>query len=200
MNISIKQNGKTKELKSVGFMELFQGLPINKGANMFGKHFKQMIVLLSVLFISSCVTPRAHFQSKTYKPTKKAVIRYSLSANIFQPDAVQQRRMDARMKMQDFCGSQKPVIISEQKEEKTSGYYTDTSYHDYSNQHSNQYGSVHSNRSSRYGGHRYGGYQTGQSNTYGSSHGNVSSATSGGAHTVSRPIVNTYNIITFECE
>ncbi len=167
---------------------------------MFMKYFKQSIILLSFLFISSCVTPRAHFQSKTYKPTKKAVIRYSLDANIFQSDAVQQRRMDARMKMRDFCGSQKPVILSERKEEKTSGYYTDTSYRDYSNQHSNQFGSAHSNRSSHYGGHRYEGYKTGQSNTYSSSHGNVSSAAHGGAYTVSKPIVDAYNIITFECK
>ena len=136
------------------------------------KHLKYLISLFFILSTLSCVTPRANFQSKTYTPHKKAVISYSLESNLFQPDAVQQRRLDARMKMEDFCGSQDPEIISEQKKEKTSGYYTSTSYQDHSDRHSRGYSRINRDQFS---------------------------SASGSSSTVSKPIVRTYNIIEFEC-
>ena len=133
---------------------------------------KYTISLFFLLSIFSCVTPRAVFQSKTYKPQKKGVISYSLDFNLFQPDAVQIRRIDAKMKMEEFCGPNEPVIVSERKSQKTSGYYTNTSYHDHSDRHSIGYNRVNRNQFS---------------------------STSGSASTVSRPIVHSYSIIDFEC-
>lgn len=130
--------------------------------------------------IPSCITPRATFQSKIYKPQKKGVISYSLMPVLFQSDAVQTRRMDAKMKMEEFCAPKKPVIVSEKREEKTAGYYTSTSYQDYSNQYSGSYGTAGKNQYSSTGG--------------------GTSSTSGSASTMSQPIVNTYNIISFECK
>ena len=143
------------------------------------KKYLNIVVLLFLFFLQSCVTPRAEFQSKVYKPEKKAVIRYNLSPTLFQSNAVQKRRMDAELKMEDFCGQQKPVIFSEKKEEIQTGYYTNTSYNDQSNQNSNQFGVA--------------GRQQ-----FSSASSNVQSA-SGSASTVSQPIIKTYNVISFEC-
>ena len=139
---------------------------------MITKQLKYAISLFFLLPLLSCVTPQAVFQSKTYKPHKKGLISYSLDFNLFQPDAVQKRKMDARMKMEEFCGSEDPVIVSERKAQKTSGYYTNTSYHDHSDRHSIGYNRFHRDSFS---------------------------SSSGSASTVSRPIVHTYNIINFEC-
>lgn len=144
---------------------------------MFVKHLNYTIAFLAFICTSSCVTPRATFQSKTYQPQKKGVITYSLTVSLFQPDAVYQRRMDAKMKMEDFCGSQEPTIISETKKEETTGYHTSTSYQDRSNEYSRK---QHSRR-------------------YHKAHKNLFSSASGSASTVSQPIIKTYNIINFEC-
>ena len=137
------------------------------------KHLKHAISLFFLLSLLSCVTPQAVFQSKTYKPHKKGIISYSLDFNLFQPDAVQKRKIDARIKMEEFCGPEEPVIISERKSQKTSGYYTNTSYRDHSDHHSIGYNRAHRDHFS---------------------------SSSGSASTVSRPIVHTYNIISFECK
>ena len=143
------------------------------------KKIRYLIICSVFLLLSACVTPKAEFQSKTYQPKKEAVIRYSLSPNIFRPEAVQERRMDAEMKMKSFCGGQKPYITSEKKEEKQTGHYTSTSYSDQSNESSVQQGVV--------------GRQ------YFDSVGNKSQSTYGSANTVSKPIIKTYNVIFFEC-
>lgn len=170
-------------------------------------YLKYFLLFFFMFFLCSCVTPRAEFQSKTYSPQKKAVLKYSLAPNLFQPDAVQQRRLDAEMKMKHFCGNQEPHILSEEKEEKQTGYYTDTSYHDRSDQRTSKHGSYggrHSSQSAnRYGG--YGGHGYSSKDKYGSyggqhgSRGDRSDRRSGGSRTVSQPIIKTYNIISFEC-
>ena len=176
------------------------------------KYLKYFLIFCSIFFLFSCVTPRAEFQSKTYSPQKKAVIKYSLASNLFQPEAVRQRRMDAEMKMESFCGDQKPFILSEQKEERQSGYYTNTSYHDQSDQRTNKYGAYGGQQShftknvNRYGSYGRHGYQYGSKDKYGSykggysSVGNKSGRRSGRSRTVSQPIIRTYNIISFECK
>ena len=80
------------------------------------------------------------------------------------------------MKMEEFCGSQKPEIISETRKKQTAGYYTSTSYQDHSNEYSRRHHIDHR------------------------AHKNLFSSASGSASTVSKPIVNIYNIISFECK
>ena len=147
--------------------------------------FQAAAILFLSAFILSCVTPRAHFQKRTYKPEKSGVIRYSLNPMLFQGDIVQQRRMDAQMKMSEFCSPKQPEILSEQKKEEVKGHQTSTSYRDYSDTHASAISSAaripHYSRSRTSSGARQ-------------------SSRSGGSDTVSRPIIRTYNIISFACK
>ena len=118
------------------------------------------IAFISLILISSCVTPQAVFQSKVYQPQKKGIIRYSLNPLLFQPDAIQQRRRSAKIKMKEFCETKEPKVISEERVEQTAGYHTHSSYQDHFNEYSD----------------------------------------SGDVSTISQPIVNTYNVINFECQ
>lgn len=136
------------------------------------------------LFLS-CATPRAYFQKRIYKPDKSGLIRYRLDPVLFQPDIVQQRRMDATMKMADFCRPKQPAILSEQKKEEIKGHQTSVSHRDYSDTHS-------SSVSSLAGTPYYGRSRI--------SSGGQNRSRFGGSETVSRPITETYNVISFECK
>ena len=94
------------------------------------------IASISLILISSCVTPQAVFQSRIYQPQKKGIIKYSLNPLLFQPDAGQQRRQSAKMQMKEFCETKQPKIISEERVEQTAGYHTRSSYQDHFNEYS----------------------------------------------------------------
>ena len=135
--------------------------------------------------LSACVTPRAEFQTKVYQPKKKGTIRYSLRPLLFQSDAVGQRRMDAQSKMENFCQPEKPVIVSERKQEKEVGYYSRSSHS----------GTGHSGTS-------YHNYSTGApivrpNVTTGAV--NTHSHVGGSSSTYSAPDIIHYNIVNFEC-
>ena len=87
-----------------------------------------MKFLIPVFFIlQGCVSTSAFWQDKSYKPEKKGTIFYSPVPNLFDGEVVQKRRMDAKMKMADFCSPQKPVIVSEKNKEEVTGHRTDYS-------------------------------------------------------------------------
>ena len=85
-------------------------------------------LLLSSLFIlQGCVTPSAQWKNKSYKPVKKGTLFYNSQSNLFDPEAVQKRQADAKMKMEDFCRPQTPQIVSEKRREEVTGYRTNKS-------------------------------------------------------------------------
>ena len=152
--------------------------------------FKILSFFPLLMLLCSCVTPRAEFQSKDYSPVKKGVIKYSLSPVLFQSDAVSLRRLDAETKMEDFCGSQRPKILSENKEEKTVGHRTDTSYRQDTTGAAVP-GAV------TVGGVRAGGMTIGGVRTGGVATGDY---TTGNRSQVSRAITKQYQVIHFECK
>ena len=141
--------------------------------------------LAPAFLLLSCATPRAYFQKRIYKPDKSGVIRYRLDPVLFQPDIVQQRRMDAQMKMDDFCRPKQPEILSENKKVEIKGHRTSTSHRDYSDTHS-------SSVSSLTGVPYYSSSRV--------SSGGQNRSRFGGSETVSAPITDTYNVISFACK
>ena len=137
-----------------------------------------------ILFLSGCVTPSAEFLNRDYKPKKKGVVRYSLRPMLFQSNAVQQRRMDAEVKMENFCHPEKPLIVSEKKQEKEVGFRTSSSYHSSGQTGANYHDQTYGDR------YRYG--------TAGAAA--AHSQSGGGSSTYSEPVIKYYNVIEFECQ
>ena len=77
-----------------------------------------------LFLLQGCVSTSAIWKDKSYKPEKKGTIFYSSQPNLFDGEAVQKRRMDAKMKMADFCSPEKPTIVSEKNREEVTGHST----------------------------------------------------------------------------
>ncbi|MCY4512403.1 MAG: hypothetical protein OXB86_01795 [Bdellovibrionales bacterium] len=85
------------------------------------------LMFFSLTFLQGCVSTSAQWKDKSYKPVKKGTLFYNPINNLFDSEAVQKRRTDAKMKMADFCSPQTPQIISEKNKEEVTGYRTDYS-------------------------------------------------------------------------
>ena len=85
--------------------------------------------ILSIWFfiLSGCVSTSSYWQDKVHTPVKKGTLYYSPLPNLFDPEAVEKRRMDAEMKMNSFCRPQTPQIVSEKNKEEVTGYQTHSS-------------------------------------------------------------------------
>ncbi len=90
---------------------------------MFSNPFSFIIVFLFLL--AGCVTT-ASWQEKNYEPKRSGVVSYLLDRNIFDPEIVQKRRMDAKQKMRHFCKPKKYQVVSEKTKEEKVGYTEDT--------------------------------------------------------------------------
>ena len=112
------------------------------------------LILFSLIFLQGCVSTSAQWKDKSYKPVKKGTLFYNPINNLFDLEAVQKRRTDAKMKMADFCSPQTPQIVSEKNKEEITGYRTD-----YSSKQDNPYYSsskeVKSTRADRKGLYSY---------------------------------------------
>ena len=84
-------------------------------------------VFPGLLILQGCASTSAQWKDKSYKPVKKGTLFYNPINNLFDSEAVQKRRADAKMKMADFCNPQVPQIISEKSREEVTGYRTDYS-------------------------------------------------------------------------
>ena len=84
----------------------------------------KFLIPVFLFFLQGCVSTSAVWKDKKYKPVKKGTIFYSAQPNLFDGEAVQKRRMDAKMKMADFCSPEKPTIVSEKNKEEVTGHYT----------------------------------------------------------------------------
>ena len=140
---------------------------------------KQFFISFGFIFLTACVTT-AHFESKTYKPQKKAVISYLSDMSLF--GALEKRERDARQKMRDFCFPEKPNLISEKIVKRLKGHYSQTSYD------SRQHSDAIYREGVSYGGHALFGHQ------------NQGSSSSGSSSTWSQPVLDSYTVIHFECK
>ena len=92
-----------------------------------GGMIKQILLLIFLFVLQSCVSTTAHWQSRKHRPKKEGIVFYNPTASLFDSTAVQKRRADALQKMRNFCQGQKPQIVSEKNKEEITGYQTN--YH-----------------------------------------------------------------------
>lgn len=85
------------------------------------------LIFFSLILFQGCASTSAQWKDKTYKPVKKGTVFYNPINSLFDSEAVQKRRTDAKMKMADFCSPQAPQITSEKTREEVTGYRTDYS-------------------------------------------------------------------------
>ena len=76
------------------------------------------------LILSGCVSTSSYWKDKIHTPVKKGTLYYSPAPDLFDRTVVEKRRMDAEMKMNNFCHPQNPQIVSEKNTEEVTGYRT----------------------------------------------------------------------------
>ena len=82
------------------------------------------VSLVSFLMLQGCVSTTAVWKDKSYQPVKKGTLFYNPVPNLLDKEAVQKRRADAKMKMEEFCSPQAPVIVAERNAEEVTGHRT----------------------------------------------------------------------------
>ena len=89
--------------------------------------FKNLLFILVLFFLSSCISTQAYWEKKNYQPTKGGIVYYNPKPSFFDKTAVDQRKQDAQMKMISFCDPAKPNIVSERMTEEVVGQSTNYS-------------------------------------------------------------------------